>query len=108
VRAFVEEGAPLSPGDFIGRWMSMLAPVADAAGPRGALAPAEFQARLERASIVRSIDNLMTFPCIRILAERGRLDLHGAYFGVASGTLTVLDRASGEFRPIAGDVTMRG
>src|SRR5512144_1124755 len=29
IRALVEDSAPLSPGDFIGRWMSLLAPTLD-------------------------------------------------------------------------------
>ncbi len=108
VRAFVEEGAPLSPGDFIGKWMSLMAPAATAAGPRGADSLADFLTRLEQASIVKSLDNLMTFPCIRILAERDRIGLHGAYFGVASGALAVLDRASGKFEQVgAGDSVIR-
>jgi len=45
----------------------------------------------------------MTFPCVKILVERGRLALHGAYFGVGTGELSVLDRASGAFVPVAGD-----
>src|SRR5580693_10727870 len=28
IRAFADEGAPLSPGDFIGQWMSLIAPAA--------------------------------------------------------------------------------
>src|SRR5580693_1895186 len=28
IRAYVEHGSPLSPGDFIGKWMSMVAPAA--------------------------------------------------------------------------------
>jgi carbonic anhydrase len=40
----------------------------------------------------------MTFPFIRTRVERGELQLHGAYFGVAEGTLFVLDRAAKEFR----------
>lgn len=100
VRAFVEEGKPLSPGDFIGKWMSLMAPAAAAAGPRGTDTLAEFLTRLEQASIAKSLDNLMTFPCIRILAERDRIGLHGAYFGVASGALAVLDRASGRFEQV--------
>ncbi|TAK46831.1 MAG: carbonic anhydrase [Xanthobacteraceae bacterium] len=100
VRAFAEDGEPLSPGDFIGSWMKLMAPAAAKAGPRNALSQAEFLTRLEQASIVNSLDNLMTFPCIRILVERGRLTLHGAYFGIASGVLSVLDRDSGKFRPI--------
>lgn len=101
VRAFAEEGEPLSPGDFIGSWMKLMAPAATKVGTRGAVAPAEFLTRLEQASIVNSLDNLMTFPCIRILVERGKLELHGAYFGIASGVLSVLERASGKFLPIA-------
>jgi carbonic anhydrase len=42
----------------------------------------------------------MTFPCIRILAERGTLALHGAFFDVATGQLSVLDRESRRFRPV--------
>src|SRR5215813_3195859 len=37
VQAFAEEREPLSPGDFIGRWMSLMAPAAEKVGPRGSL-----------------------------------------------------------------------
>jgi carbonic anhydrase len=43
----------------------------------------------------------MTFPCVRILVERGKLNLHGAYFGVASGRLLVRDPATGKFEPVS-------
>jgi carbonic anhydrase len=33
--------------------------------------------------------------------ERGELHLHGAYFGVAEGSLFVLDQAAKEFRSVA-------
>jgi carbonic anhydrase len=101
IRAFAEEGAPLSPGDFIGRWMALIAPAAKAVGPRGNLPMADYLSRLEHASVLKTLDNLMTFPCVRILAERGKLQLHAAYFGVAAGTLAVLDRQSGKFVPVA-------
>ena len=39
----------------------------------------------------RSLDNLMTFPFVRSRVERGEIELHGAYFGVAEGSLFVLD-----------------
>ena len=35
VKAFAEDAEPLSPGDFIGRWMSLMAPAAAKVGPRG-------------------------------------------------------------------------
>ncbi len=100
VRAYAEEQAPLSPGDFIGRWMSLLAPAAKKLGGRGDMAPADYLRRLEQAAIVNSLDNLMTFPRLARLIEKGKIATHGAYFGVASGDLSVLDKASGEFRPI--------
>ncbi len=34
----------------------------------------------------------MTFPFVRTLVERGGLSLHGAYFGVAEGSLFLLDQ----------------
>ncbi len=101
IRAYTEPGAPLSPGDFIGKWMALIGPAAEAAGPESSHRSREdYLAHLEQVSIVRTLDNLMTFPCVRILVDRGRLALHGAYFGVATGQLSVLDKASGEFRDV--------
>jgi carbonic anhydrase len=100
VRAYAEDAAPISPGDFIGRWMSLMAPAADKVGPRGSLSRAEYLERLEKASVANTLDNLMTFPRLRKLIERGAVTLHGAYFGVAAGELSVLDRATGEFYPV--------
>lgn len=103
IRAFAEEAAPLSPGDFIGRWMSLIAPAAKTVGPRGGMPLADYLTKLEQASVVQMLDNLMTFPCVRILAERDKLVLHAAYFGVANGELSVLDRASGKFLRVGKD-----
>jgi carbonic anhydrase len=101
IRAYTEPGEPLSPGDFIGKWMALIAPAAAAAGSETEYGSRDaYLARLEQVSIIKTLDNLMTFPCVRILVERGRLALHGAYFGVAEGALSVLDRTSGEFRPV--------
>ena len=100
VKAFAEESAPLSPGDFIGRWMSLMAPAAEKTGPRGNLSREEYLERLEKASVVNTLDNLMTFPRLKQLVERGDITLHGAYFGVAMGELSVLDKTTGEFWPV--------
>jgi carbonic anhydrase len=101
VRAFAEDAEPLSPGDFIGNWMKLMAPAMEKAGPRGALSPADYLQKLEQANIVNSIENLMTFPRLAKMIERGTVMVHGAYFGVATGALSVRDRETGEFRPIA-------
>lgn len=102
VRAFAEGGEPLSPGDFIGKWMELLAPAAAAIAPPEQHADAAaYLHHLEQASAVYTLDNLMTFPCVRILVERKRLQLHAAYFDVATGQLSVLDAERKAFTPIA-------
>jgi carbonic anhydrase len=103
IRAFADDQEPLSPGDFIGRWMSQIAPAAEALGPRRAEDGDDYLRRLEFASVELSLRNLMTFPCVRILIERGRLQLHGAYFGVATGRLLVRDPETGVFAPVVED-----
>jgi carbonic anhydrase len=103
VRAFAEDSAPLSPGDFIGQWMTLLSPVADALGPRKDMPLADYLTRLEQASLAQTLNNLLTFPYIRSGVEKGSLRMHAAYFGVATGTLSVLDQATGEFRAVAAD-----
>jgi carbonic anhydrase len=100
IRAFADEQAPLSPGDFIGRWMSQIAPAAESLGPRGKDDGMEYLHRLEFASVELSLKNLMTFPWVRARVERGALHLHGAYFGVANGRLLVRDPATGSFEPV--------
>jgi len=105
VRAFVESEAdpyqrPLSPGDFIGKWMTLIGPAAQRLGkPEGSLA--DYSELLALESVKQSLINLRSFPCVRILEERGRLSLHGAYFSIASGQLQTLDESTGAFVQIA-------
>ena len=58
----------------------------------------DFTVRIEKAAVFRSLENLMTFPFVRERVQNGEMDLHGAYFGVAEGSLFVLDQAAKEFR----------
>ena len=102
IRAYAEEAEPLSPGDFIGNWMSIIEPAAKAVGPRGNRSFAEYVTALEQTSAVRTLDNLMTFPYVRRRVEAGEMQLHAAYFGVATGDLSVYDRAAREFKRVAG------
>src|SRR5947207_4788572 len=77
IRAFVDNNAPLSPGDFIGRWMSMFIKPGETVGQRDHETMADFTVRSDKAAEFRSRENLMTFPFVRALAERGALQLHG-------------------------------
>ena len=101
IRAFVDDIDPLSPGDFIGRWMAMFIKPGEQVSQRDHETRQDFTTRIEKAAVFRSLENLMTLPFVRTPVERGEMYLHGAYFGVALGELSVLDQATGEFRPIA-------
>ena len=100
VRAFIDKIEPLSPGDFIGKWMSMFVKPGEVVEQRPHETIQDFATRIEKASVFRSLENLMTFPCIQVLVDRGKLQLHGAYFGVAEGSLFVLDKATRQFRSV--------
>jgi carbonic anhydrase len=100
IRAFADDAAPLSAGDFIGKWMTIVAPAAARLGkPR---LDDDYLGELERAAIEQSLVNLMTFPYVEERVRAGSLTLHGAYFGVATGLLLVRDPNTGSFAPVSG------
>ena len=100
IRAFIDKIEPLSPGDFIGKWMQMFIKPGEVVEQRDRESMQDFVTRIEKAAVFRSLENLMTFPFVRHAVERGEIDLHGAYFGVAEGSLFVLDRETKEFRSV--------
>jgi carbonic anhydrase len=86
---------------FVTNWMSMLDAARErvlAANPGAA--PAELRRALEREGIKTSLDNLRTFPCIQALEAKGRIKLHGTYFDIAEGSLSVLDQATAQLVPL--------
>lgn len=106
IRAFADDTqGPLSPGDFIGKWITLLNPAAQRSGGRGRNESLEvYVERLGQASVLQSLANLRTFPCISILEGKGRLQLHGAYFDVSTGVLMRLDPQTGQFVPAVGEM----
>jgi carbonic anhydrase len=105
IRAFADPAfGPLSSGDFIGQWIRLLEPAAADVGPvQEAEAIIDYAERLALAGVRRSLENLRTFPCVRILEGRGKLTLHGCYFNVATGILMRMDPDSGQFAPVADE-----
>ena len=103
IRAFIDKIAPLSPGDFIGKWMAMFIKPGEVVEQRAHESMQEFVTRIEKAAVFRSLENLLTFPFVRARVESGSLQLHGAYFGVKEGSLFVLDKETKEFKSAATD-----
>ncbi|MFK4871185.1 carbonic anhydrase [Novosphingobium sp. ZW T3_23] len=92
-------GAEPGQGGFIADWISMLddarAPVAAEFGTTGRSA----ERQMEQAAVRVSLDNLMTFPCVRHKVGKGDLKLRGAFFAISDGQLHLMDEATGAFAP---------
>jgi len=58
------------------------------------------QKALEKAVILVSLNNLMTFPWIKEDVEKGTINLHGWYFDLQAGKMLSLDFVSGVFSDI--------
>ncbi|MBW8298797.1 MAG: carbonic anhydrase [Hydrogenophaga sp.] len=98
IRAALDPNAePLSPGDFIGKWMGLVSTAAEQLQNNSVMTATERQTALERISIRNSIANLRSFPCVKILEERGKLQIHGAWFDIANGELWIMDPESRDF-----------
>lgn len=97
IRAALNPGAPLAQGDFIGKWMNLLAPVTAQVSGYSAMTAGERETALERLSVRNSIANLRTFPYIKSLEAEGKLQVHGAWFDISSGELWVMDTETGDF-----------
>jgi carbonic anhydrase len=103
IRACLEEDAARQTEvQFISNWMSMLNDARDRVLKMPGLTPGREQLKaLEREGIKASLANLRTFPCVQTLESKGRLNLHGAHFDIATGTLSVFNSAADTFVPVS-------
>lgn len=90
---------PLSPGDFIGKWIGLVRPAASQIQSNDLMTASERQTALERVSIRNSIANLASFPFIKSLTDKGELSVHGAWFDISSGELWVMNEKGDFMRP---------
>jgi carbonic anhydrase len=98
IQAALDPGdEPLSPGDFIGKWMELLAPAAAAMTSNQWMTGTERQRALEHISIRYSLENLRSFPFISSREKELKISLHGAWFDISGGDLWITDPETGDF-----------
>lgn len=99
VRACLDQSVAIqTEAKFISRWMSMLDDARlSVLASHQMKSQAEKLKALEMEGVKTSIKNLRTFPFVKDLEDKGRLNLHGAYFDIASGTLSILNHSRNEF-----------
>ena len=97
IKAFAEDAEPLSPGDFIGNWMELMAPAAEKIGPRGGRPMVEYLDAAgagQRRTQPRQPDDLPA-PADQGRARRHRIARrlfwcgHRPTFGARSGDRTI-------------------
>lgn len=92
--------------DFVGRWMRIAEPVA--ARVKRELAhhdAAEQHHACELASILQSLDNLLTYPWLKRRVDEGKLKIHGWYFDLESGALMAYSARQQQFLPLVCPLT---
>ena len=101
IRALMQ-GIPVgAQGEFITGWVNIAARAKERvlAEMPGATVDRQCCA-CEEASILVSLENLLTFPWIRERVEQGLLVLHGWYFNIENGELVAYNAYSGRFEPL--------
>ena len=83
--------------DYLGPWLELLAPAAEAVRKA---APESPERMMEEEVVKLSIRNLMTYPFVADAVERGELQLIGAWFSIISAKLTLLGE-DGAFAEVA-------
>lgn len=82
---------------FVGRWLDIMRPAYDGL-PAGD--DASRKQALEKASILVSLQNLMTFPFIRNAVLDGSISLHGLWKNIGEGLLETYDPIDDCFVPV--------
>lgn len=93
-------GAPPGEGGFIANWIHLLDHVRDPIAERFGTEGRRAERAMELAAVGVSLENLMTFPCVRQKVASGELKLRGAFFAISEGVLYVRNEDNGEFEPV--------
>lgn len=80
------------PGDFVPNWISLAGDVASQVIEKhGDLDRPATLRLMEQQAVVASLDRLRTFPFIAERERKGELRLHGWFYGIGTGILSVYD-----------------
>ncbi|MDM7323255.1 MAG: carbonic anhydrase [Gammaproteobacteria bacterium] len=105
IRALCEHPAEarIDSPSLVGRWLALARPAYERARADYPEADIDRLAlECEKASILASLDNLMTFPMVKARVEAGKLKLHGWHFDIARGVLQAWNPQSGRFEALSG------
>ncbi|MEX0838114.1 MAG: carbonic anhydrase [Parvibaculum sp.] len=102
IEALYDAGCGHPPeGEFISAWMSLATGVETAVREaHGDLDKAALLRLMEQRAVVQSLEMLRTFPFVAKREADGRLRLHGWFYGIGSGKLSIYDAKTDRFAEV--------
>ncbi len=92
--------------DFIENWLDIASDAKEMIDDMFKdISPHEKATLLEKAGIIVSMENLLTFPWIKARYDAGDIKLHGWYFDMKRGALLEYSSQKGEFANISSHVS---
>jgi carbonic anhydrase len=102
VRALMQGIPAGASGEFIINWVNIAKRAKQRVHEEMPQAPDDKKlCACEQASILVSLENLLTFPWINERVQRGALALHGWYFDMQSGNLLAYDPYLAQYKSLA-------
>lgn len=92
-----KDAAPLSNSNFTGKWMRGTHHIANEIIEDQFLTFEQKETKLEQTSIQASLKNLRNFPWIKEREKKQEIFLSGAWFGIATGELWILNETEKKF-----------
>jgi carbonic anhydrase len=81
---------------FLQQWVELLKPAVDRSAAHGQ----HKHDQVERASVALSVERLKDYPFIAERMKTGALHIDGLRFGIADGTLELLNQETGQFESV--------
>lgn len=98
IRALMDDSAPAD--SALARWLRIAAPAREHVRRDVAASAQERQRACEKAAILVSINNLLSYPWLRERVDDGRVLLDGWYFDMEQGALWGFDPHARGFTPL--------
>ena len=102
IEALYDAGCGHPPeGEFISNWMSLATGVETSVRHKhGELEKPRLLRMMEQGAVVQSLEMLRTFPFVAEREAAGKLRLHGWFYGIGTGVLSIYDPARDQFAPV--------
>ena len=101
IKALMDTPPSSNPETFVSKWMKQLEDVRNEVLEHNHESEDSCYHECEEKGIIRSLNNLMTFPWVKERVEAGTLHLHGWHYDLDSGSLYAKRKDSDEFERVS-------